>query len=577
MKKNVIIERIDVYHNRILHLSSLFLSFFLILSCTTTNAQTTNPSKEDVWHKDELRILDIGNSYTEDATSFLSSMVKKANIDTKDICLYKIIYGGSSFSTWVKTYHGLNKTKYTFTKVLGKLSPTRQIESSTSELNDSTLLHLVLDSCKWDIIIIHQNSLYAPYYEKYNDLSELLSIINKCQKDALIGTYLIHSYWDEYGDNKEKSSEIRWNLIAQATKQICKDYNIDFVIPYGTAIENLRLTSYNRWHDLTRDDTHLGFGLAQYTANCCYFESVLKKRYNVSMYGIDMNYKVSDNYLSKYGEGCVDITEESNIIAQKAALYACEDMFNLWNPEKEIIGTKNISEKDVYKNVLDTNCKNINFTRSFNNTSWQALYIPFSMSYNDWKNDFEVAYINSIHQFDKDDDGVIDETTMNVVKIKNGSLIHNTPYLIRAKTIGEKTITVSDATLYKAEENSIDCRTTIAEYTFTGTYKTIRVSTLIENNYYAMDGGSLIITNETSDLKPFRWYMKIDSRSPMYNVTNEARTITINVVGEEETTDIKELRMTNDKSPIYDLNGRMVDENILKSGIYIKNGKKYVK
>ena len=146
-----------------------------------------------------------------------------------------------------------------------------------------------------------------------------------------------------------------------------------------------------------------------------------------------------------------------------------------------------------------------------------------------------------------------------------------------AKSVGEKTFSVSNTTLYPAEENSIDCRTTIAEYTFTGTYNAISASTLIANNYYTMGGGALIMTDGNSGLKPYRWYMKIEARSPMYNVSNAAKAITINVVGEEnEVTGIKELSIANDKSPIYDMNGRMVNENNLKPGIYVKNGKKFV-
>jgi hypothetical protein len=48
------------------------------------------------------------------------------------------------------------------------------------------------------------------------------------------------------------------------------------------------------------------------------------------------------------------------------------------------------------------------------------------------------------------------------------------------------------------------------------------------------------------------------------------------VVGEEETTGVNELRMTNDELPVYDLNGRRVNENNLKPGIYVKNGKKVI-
>ena len=236
-----------------------------------------------------------------------------------------------------------------------------------------------------------------------------------------------------------------------------------------------------------------------------------------------------------------------------------------------------LTDGDYYQNEVQFNDVNISYTRTFNNTKWQALYIPFSLSYDDWKDDFEVAYINGIRQYDKNDDGAIDETIMDVIKIKEGSLIPNTPYLIKAKSVGEKTFSLTDATLYPAEENSIDCRTTIAEYTFTGTYSTIPSATLIANQYYAMGGGELIISDGSNDLKPYRWYMKIDARSPMYKTSSAAKAITINVVGEEgEMTGICELQKTNCRLPVYDLNGRKVNENSLNPGMYIKNGKKVI-
>ena len=243
--------------------------------------------------------------------------------------------------------------------------------------------------------------------------------------------------------------------------------------------------------------------------------------------------------------------------------------------------TSTLTDGEQYTNNSQLEGYNISYTRTFNNTKWQALYIPFSLSYDDWKDDFDIAYINGIRQIDTNDDNVIDETIMDVYRIEEGSLIPNTPYLIRAKTTGEKTISVSNATLYEAKENSIDCSTTISKYTFTGTYETIPASTLIENEYYAMGGGSVIMTDGESDLKPYRWYLKIEARSPIYNIantSNTAKAITINVIDEEgEATGISQVSQ-NDKltSRIYDLNGRVVNENALKPGIYIKNGKKFV-
>ena len=162
--------------------------------------------------------------------------------------------------------------------------------------------------------------------------------------------------------------------------------------------------------------------------------------------------------------------------------------------------------------------------------------------------------------------------------MKSGSTVPNMPYLIRAKTTGEKTFSAKNATVYAAEENSVDCSTTIAKFTITGTYKPIPSETMIANSYYAMGGGKLIHSDGSNGLKPYRWYMKVEARDySKYKVSNAAKAITIKVLDEEsETTGIDELQTANGNSSVYDINGRKVNENSLKPGMYIKNGKKFV-
>ena len=284
------------------------------------------------------------------------------------------------------------------------------------------------------------------------------------------------------------------------------------------------------------------------------------------------------------GYHCFDDIDKSIPIYVPANSFEVYKVANGWKDFTNIQAiptTYTLTDGELYNIGSQREGCDISYTRTFNNDKWQALYIPFSLNYNDWKDDFDIAYINGVRQIDTNDDNVIDETIMDVYRIEEGSLIPNTPYLIRAKTTGEKTISISNATLYEAVENSIDCSTTIVKYTFTGTYNTIPASTLIENEYYAMGGGSVIMTDGESDLKPFRWYLKIEARNPIYNVANipnAAKNITIKVLGEEgEATGITQMSH-NDKtiSRIYDLNGRAVNENPLKSGMYIQNGKKLV-
>ena len=76
----------------------------------------------------------------------------------------------------------------------------------------------------------------------------------------------------------------------------------------------------------------------------------------------------------------------------------------------------------------------------------------------------------------------------------------------------------------------------------------------------------------TTSVNPFRMYVyKNDNNSLGSKITS------ISFDFNEETTGIKELRVSNYKLPVYDLNGRAVNASNLKSGIYIINGKKYIK
>ena len=252
---------------------------------------------------------------------------------------------------------------------------------------------------------------------------------------------------------------------------------------------------------------------------------------------------------------------------------------------KKVLGFSNIqaippvilTDNEAYTNDSQLDGADVTYSRNFTNVNWQAIYLPFSLKYEDLKDDFELAYINTVRQYDRDKDGVIDETAMEIVKMKSGSTAPNGPYLIRAKSKGEKAITVKDVTVSASENKSIDCSTTIAKFTITGTYNEIPSETMIANDYYGMGGGKLIKSDGSNGLKPFRWYMKVESRDySKYSVKNAAKTITIKVLDEEETTGIAELQTANSNSSVYDINGRKVNENSLKPGIYVKNGKKFV-
>ena len=318
------------------------VSIILSLPITAENA---------VLKKAELRVLDIGNSYTIDATSLLPLVAKASKSDLSTICLYRCVRGSASFKSWVDIYNNNDTTStYSISKVLGDLSA--NVQTGKGEAGDGELFRKALTNETWDLIIIHQYSLYAPYYSKWNNnngagyLDELISIIKKHQPNAELGFHLVHSYWSEYSRNTEKSSFDRWQLIANSTKSFCEDYGVDFVIPYGTAIQNLRTTSLNNEYDLTRDGIHCGYGLAQYTAACCYYEALIAPRNGISVVGNSARIDVS-NKESEYPS--VNVTDENAPIAQKAAYLAIKDMYHCQNPELNVFKLTYMVDGEIYK------------------------------------------------------------------------------------------------------------------------------------------------------------------------------------------------------------------------------------
>ena len=214
----------------------------------------------------------------------------------------------------------------------------------------------------------------------------------------------------------------------------------------------------------------------------------------------------------------------------------------------------------------------LTYTRAFNNTNWQPLYVPFSMQYSDWASQgLEVARLNGFYEYDDDKDGRIDRSALEVLLVTEGegALMPNHPYMIRANATGTKSIVVNNATLCAAEENAGDCSTFETKYTFTGTYGTLTQSELEAMGAYIMGGGKL--TPSAGALRPMRWYMTRESRGgQLLPVLKE---IKVFVQGEEDALDF--VNAESEDGATYNLMGQKVNREA--KGITIRNGRKYVR
>ena len=253
-----------------------------------------------------------------------------------------------------------------------------------------------------------------------------------------------------------------------------------------------------------------------------------------------------------------------------------DNFYGLHPYEKTTAGEVALNDGEPYANDIETTCDKITYTRNFTNTKWQALYLPFELTYADWSADFEVARLNDVHQWDDDDDGTIDRTELEVVKIKSGSTEANMPYLIHAKAAGEKTLTVTNATLYRAEETSIDCSSVGTLFTFTGTYAGIGGATMFTEGYYAMGDGALVqAESSASSLSPYRWFLSVTDRFGNPKNVGTVRIVTLGF--DDDATGIDDMGNADNeaaRNAIYDLSGRRIDSP--RRGLYVKNGKKYL-
>lgn len=225
----------------------------------------------------------------------------------------------------------------------------------------------------------------------------------------------------------------------------------------------------------------------------------------------------------------------------------------------------------------------IDYTREYTHTQWQALYVPFDIPYDEISEDFVVAELNNFHQYDDDNDGTFDRTELEVLHLKSGAIIvHNTPYVIRAKETGVHTISLQEATLFDAQVTTVDCSSLKMRYFFHGTFYGVSGADMFSKQYYAIADGALCqATSSETGLNAFRWYLSMESRGGVSPVPMPAR---IQIVEKEDniTTDIYETEMESPvKASVYNLGGLCVGRsdqfNSLPKGVYIINGKKFLR
>ena len=206
-------------------------------------------------------------------------------------------------------------------------------------------------------------------------------------------------------------------------------------------------------------------------------------------------------------------------------------------------------DQEVYELNKAKTFKHVTYTRKFNNTNWQSLFVPFDINVEDYADKYEFAKIHMI-AFEKDDNGFTSSSKIVVsyTKVTSGTLYANKPYLIKAKSTGTDVFVLENVTLKGCNDiDPIECNTTHADYSIVGSYQPVTATT--ENPYMAMAGGT-INWYQSSTIKPFRWVIRVSPKDVDY-----ARP-SIEFVEEGDVTGISSVGVDNDNvEGYYTVNG----------------------
>lgn len=225
--------------------------------------------------------------------------------------------------------------------------------------------------------------------------------------------------------------------------------------------------------------------------------------------------------------------------------------------------------------------------------NWYPLYVPFEIPVEALNAlGYEAAFFYDVH-FEVGAGGIINPESapdVHLIKIKQGTLKANFPYVIRAKANADLNLSLvlENTTLFTTAEdkmNSVESGSTINRFIFAGTYKKGTPAELTGDAnvpcYVISNRGTFGKLNANTSLLPFRVFMYIIAKDGSPVILNDvvAESIRMRVIGEENedgTTTIYDVEADEQAvDNIYDLQGRRVLDP-QKGSLYIVNGKKIV-
>lgn len=260
-------------------LVTLFLVFTLgIFACSSNepyspeDEEPNEPPSEEPTEETKItkvKLLAIGNSFSEDALEYYLHGLSHANGDT--IIIGNLYIGGASLETHYKNSVN-NAPLYSYRKI---------VNGEKTIIPDYTILDAIKEE-RWDYISFQQVSSLSGIYESF--FPYLTSLIRYVEEHTINPDveFVLHSTWAyaqnsthdgfaNYGNDQMKM----YNAIIDTYQNVADKIGVDIIIPAGTAIQNGRTSTLG--DTFCRDGYHLEPNYGRYTASCVWFEKIFKK------------------------------------------------------------------------------------------------------------------------------------------------------------------------------------------------------------------------------------------------------------------------------------------------------------
>ncbi|MDV4323831.1 DUF4886 domain-containing protein [Acinetobacter baumannii] len=211
----------------------------------------------------KIKILGIGNSFTQDAFMYIPWLLKELGVTNFSIVV--LIYGGCTLEQHYN--FAINNQSVYDLEVYDTDGPDNWVSKGAKTLKEG------INFLKFDTIVLQQQSArswdYGSYTPYLNPLIDYIyNNINYSTKLGWHGTPSApdgerYGNWNWNGSGSFTSAEF-YTKQQEAYQQTLADTPIEYVIPTGTAVQNLRSTflkDLGGLNNLTSDGLHLDEGI----------------------------------------------------------------------------------------------------------------------------------------------------------------------------------------------------------------------------------------------------------------------------------------------------------------------------